>query len=84
MVGELRQIHVRPERWRRGIGSALHRASVEVWRSVPVSSARVDVWSRNDRARAFYASHSWRPDGHWREGPAGFDFMRLVLAVPAR
>jgi hypothetical protein len=51
---------------------------------MPVSTARVDVWSRNDRARAFYASHGWRPDGHRREGPAGFDFIRLVLAVAAR
>ena len=28
-----------------------------------------------------YARHGWRPDGHRHEGPAGFDFLRLVLAI---
>jgi len=81
-VGQLRQIHVRADLWRRGIGSALHRASVEAWRAALVTTARVDVWARNDRGRAFYDSHGWQPDGHRREGPAGFDFLRLVLAIP--
>jgi ribosomal protein S18 acetylase RimI-like enzyme len=84
VTGELLQIHVRPDRWRRGIGSALHRASVGVWQAASVTSARVDVWARNGPGRAFYARHGWRPDGHRREGPAGFDFLRLVLAVPPR
>jgi GNAT superfamily N-acetyltransferase len=83
VVGQLRQIHVRPEHWRRGINSALHRASVGAWRAAAVSTARLDVWARNDRGRAFYASHGWRPDGHRREGLAGFDYLRLVLAIPA-
>jgi len=84
VTGQLLQIHVHPERWRRGIGSALHRASVGVWQAASVTTARVDVWARNDRGRAFYASHGWQPDGHRREGPAGFDFLRLVLPVPPR
>ena len=81
-TGELLQIHVRPDLWRRGVGSALHRASVAVWRTASVTTARVDVWGGNEQGRAFYARHGWRPDGHRREGPAGFDFLRLVLAIP--
>jgi GNAT superfamily N-acetyltransferase len=50
VTGQLLQIHVRPERWRRGVGSALHRASVEAWRIASVTTARVDVWARNERA----------------------------------
>jgi ribosomal protein S18 acetylase RimI-like enzyme len=80
-TGELLQIHVRPDLWRRGIGSALHRASVGVWQAASVTTARVDVWASNDRGRAFYASHGWQPDGHRREGPAGFDCIRLVLSI---
>jgi ribosomal protein S18 acetylase RimI-like enzyme len=57
VTGELLQIHVRPDRWRRVIGSALHRASVGVGQAVPVTTARVDVWARNDPGRACYASH---------------------------
>ena len=82
VTGQLLQIHVQPERWRRGIGSALHAAAAEVWRAGSVTTARVDVWGGNERGRAFYARHGWRPDGHRREGPAGFDFLRLVLAIP--
>jgi GNAT superfamily N-acetyltransferase len=84
VTGELLQIHVRPDRWRRGIGSVLHRASVGVWQAASVTTARVDVWARNDPGRAFYASHGWQPDGQRREGPAGFDFLRLLLPVPPR
>jgi ribosomal protein S18 acetylase RimI-like enzyme len=82
VTGELLQIHVRPDRWRRGIGSALHWASVGVWQAASVTTGRVSVWARNDPGRAFYASQGWQPDGHRRAGPAGFDFLRLVLSVP--
>jgi hypothetical protein len=55
-----------------------------VWQAVPTTTARVDVWARNDPGRAFYASHGSQPGGHQKEGPAGFDFLRLILAVPPR
>jgi hypothetical protein len=47
-----------------------------------VSTAQVDVWANNQRARAFYAHHGWRPAADRRPGPAGFDFVRLRLAIP--
>ena len=84
VTGQLLQIRVHPERWRRGMGGALHRASVGVWQAASVTTVRVDVWARNDRGRAFYASHGWQPDGHRRQGPAGFRLLRLVLPVPPR
>jgi len=81
-TGELRQIHVSPAYWRQGIGSALHDACVQAWRAAAVSTAQVDVWANNQRARAFYAHHGWRPAAGRRPGPAGFDFVRLRLAIP--
>ena len=81
-TGELRQIHVSPAEWRQGIGSELHNACVQAWRAASVSTAQVDVWASNHRARAFYAHHGWRLAASRRPGPAGADFVRLRLAIP--
>ena len=81
-AGELRQIHVSPAHWRHGIGSALHAACVQTWRAASVSTAQVDVWANNHRARAFYARHGWQPTAGRRPGPAGFDYLRLRLTIP--
>lgn len=81
-MGELRQIHVSPAQWRQGIGSALHDACVLAWRAASVRTSQVDVWASNQRARAFYAHHGWRPAGGRRPGPAGADFLRLRLTIP--
>jgi len=56
IVGQLRQIHVHPSRWRQGIGSALHRACIHAWQAASITTGRVDVWARNPRAQAFYAA----------------------------
>ena len=82
VVGQLLQIHVGPEHWRQGLGSALHAATITVWQSASIVTGRVDVWANNARARGFYAAHGWRPDGQRRPGPAGFDYLRLCLTVP--
>ena len=82
IVGQLFQIHVSPRYWRQGIGRALHDACVRCWQSASIGTARVEVWANNGRARAFYAAHGWRPDGHRRPGEAGFDYLRLCLAIP--
>ncbi|AHI02136.1 GNAT family N-acetyltransferase [Kutzneria albida] len=80
-VGELYQLHVRPDCWRRGIGSQLHRAAVDAWHGLGVSVGVLEVWDRNERARAFYANHGWRPDGHSRPGRSGTRYLRLRLAL---
>jgi ribosomal protein S18 acetylase RimI-like enzyme len=36
-TGELWQIHVRPNDWRRGIGRLLHEACVQTWRSAGIT-----------------------------------------------
>lgn len=80
-VGELYQIHVHPEHWRKGVGSALHATCVEAWRAAGVTVGVVEVWSRNERAQAFYESHGWRPDGHARSGPGDTTYVRLRRTI---
>ncbi|MEU9864366.1 GNAT family N-acetyltransferase [Streptomyces sp. NPDC047971] len=61
-VMTLTQLHVLPALWRDGIGSALHGACVDIWRSLGVETARLEVFERNERARAFYTARGWTPD----------------------
>jgi ribosomal protein S18 acetylase RimI-like enzyme len=79
-VGELYQIQVHPTHWRHGIGSRLHEECVTAWRSAGVTVGVLEVWSQNERARAFYESHGWRPDGHTRQDRDG-TYARLRRAI---
>ncbi|WP_434588413.1 GNAT family N-acetyltransferase [Streptomyces sp. A5-4] len=58
----LTQLHVAPEDWSRGIGTALHTACVASWQRSGVRAARLEVYEHNLRAQGFYARHGWRPD----------------------
>lgn len=69
VTSELYQIHVHPDFFRRGIGTALHAEAVSVWRGDGVAVARLWVWDFNTRARSFYAARGWVPDG--RHPPGG-------------
>lgn len=70
VTSELYQVHVRPDYFRRGIGSALHTEAVSVWRAGGVAVARLWAWDFNTRARAFYAARGWTLDGrHPPDGP---------------
>jgi ribosomal protein S18 acetylase RimI-like enzyme len=80
-VGELYQIHVRPDHWRKGIGTALHDVCVESWRDAGITVGVLEVWSRNERAQAFYESHGWRPDGHTRRGYEDDTYVRLRRTI---
>jgi len=82
-VGRLYQIHVQPGCWRQGIGGRLHAAYVRRLRAASLPVGAVEVWERNDRARAFYARHGWRPDGQHRPGPLQSPYLRLRLHVPS-
>lgn len=59
---KLYQFHVDPDRWRAGVGTALHAACVEEWRADGKSAATLDVHVDNLRAQAFYARLGWVPD----------------------
>ncbi|MFJ6645148.1 GNAT family N-acetyltransferase [Streptomyces sp. NPDC091290] len=79
---KLYQFHVDPDHWRRGVGSALHRACVEEWTADRRSTAVLDVHVDNRRAQDFYARQGWRPDPD--NPPAECDHHRyLRFIVPA-
>ena len=79
---KLYQFHVDPDRWRSGIGTALHAACVEQWRADGRRAAVLDVHVDNERAQAFYARQGWIPDP---ENPRaeGDHHLFLRYAVPA-
>lgn len=70
------QFHVEPDRWRAGLGSALHAACVEDWQADGKRTATLDVHGDNLRARAFYARLGWSPEP---EGPPAEDDHHLSL-----
>ncbi|MEU6913731.1 GNAT family N-acetyltransferase [Streptomyces olindensis] len=80
-VVKLLQFHVDPDRWRSGIGTALHTACVEEWRVDGVRTAVLEVHAGNERAQGFYARQGWVADP---EHPAGPDdhHLRLRFTVP--
>jgi ribosomal protein S18 acetylase RimI-like enzyme len=80
-VGKLYQIHVHPDHWRKGIGTALHDTCVDAWREAGITVGVLEVWSRNERAQTFYESRGWRPDGHTRPGDAGTSYLRLRRTI---
>jgi len=56
------QFHVDPDRWRSGLGTALHTACVEQWRADARRTAVLDVHVDNERAQAFYVRQGWVAD----------------------
>ncbi|WP_405580327.1 GNAT family N-acetyltransferase [Streptomyces sp. NBC_01092] len=56
------QFHVDPDRWGRGVGTALHAACVEEWQADGKRTAVLDVHVDNRRAQSFYAGRGWLPD----------------------
>ncbi|MFJ9813012.1 GNAT family N-acetyltransferase [Streptomyces sp. NPDC101158] len=81
-VMHLSQLHVRPARWRGGVGTALHTACAEAWRAAGERTVRLEVFDRNERAQAFYAARGWTPDP---DTPRAGDHLvlRLTLAPSA-
>ena len=66
---KLFQFHVDPDRWRSGLGTALHAACAEQWRADGRRTAVLDVRVDNRRAQAFYGRCGWTvepaaPGGH--------------------
>ncbi|KKD08427.1 acetyltransferase [Streptomyces sp. WM6386] len=74
---KLLQFHVDPDRWRSGLGTALHTACVEQWQADGRRTAVLEVHGDNARAQAFYARQGWTP--HPVE--PGHHHLRMTLAV---
>lgn len=83
VAGEM-HLYVDPGSFRRGIGTELHDTCVRAWQAASVTVARIWVQHFNGRARSFYASQGWRPDGHHRPDSTGLLGYRLRIPQETR
>jgi GNAT superfamily N-acetyltransferase len=67
-IGELTSIYVSPPFWRRGIGRKLLGASLEKARNRGFTRVTLWVLAQNLRARQFYESLGFAPDGTTKVG----------------
>ncbi|AIA07981.1 acetyltransferase [Streptomyces noursei] len=78
---QLFQIHVHPDAWGSGVGSALHGAFVDGVAAGGFAGGVLEAWEANARAGGFYLKRGWRADGARRPGPGGVDYVRLRLRL---
>ncbi len=69
---ELHSLYVEPARFGTGIADALYEQFVAESGDRP---AHLEVWDRNERAKAFYRRRGWLPSGRTRPGPSGTAFV---------
>ena len=62
-TAEVGAIYVQAEKWRRGFGRALLSATLEQLRNRQFEEVTLWVLEGNQRARSFYASFGFKPDG---------------------
>ena len=62
-AGEVLQIHVAPEHWRKAYGSALLSTALATLLDSGYTTNVLWVYEANDAARRFYERHNWWPDG---------------------
>ncbi|UVS82580.1 GNAT family N-acetyltransferase [Actinokineospora sp. UTMC 2448] len=62
-TGEVASFYVRPDTWRRGVGSLLMAAALACFREAGFTTATLWVQEGNERAMAFYARCGFAPDG---------------------
>jgi len=74
---ELQSLYVEPARFGTGVADTLYASFVAESRG---RAAHLEVWDRNERAKAFYRRRGWLPSDQTRPGPAGAPFVtwRLV------
>lgn len=66
-VPEITALYLDPTRWRSGIGTRLMEAMTGALAGAGYKQAKLWVFVDNPRARAFYGSTGWKPDGHTNE-----------------
>jgi ribosomal protein S18 acetylase RimI-like enzyme len=76
-VGEVRNMFVGPNSWRRGVGRALIEAAIEDMRRRGYSEATVWSFASNDRANAFYEASGFTRDGGERRQEAWADILEF-------
>jgi GNAT superfamily N-acetyltransferase len=80
--GEVKDLHVVPDAWGTGIGTALLDAAVAALREMGAADAFLWVGEENPRARRFYEREGWRPDGTSKPsslGPIELRYTRSLL-----
>jgi ribosomal protein S18 acetylase RimI-like enzyme len=84
ITSQLGFFYVDPSSFRQHIGTRLHQACIQAWHAQPATAARVWVKEFNQRARAFYTSQGWEPDGHRHpDDPTALGY-RLTIPRQAR
>ncbi len=83
-AGELYAIYLRPDHYRRGIGTQLHSAAMHRLSTLGFTHATLWVLEGNERAISFYRRKGWTADGTRRvdQGPGGVELPELRLRRP--
>lgn len=70
-TGEVLQLHVHPDFWRRRLGSELLAAAVRELSDIGYRAAELDVYEPNEQARRFYEHEGWHWSGESRNVERG-------------
>ncbi|PNW10916.1 N-acetyltransferase [Microbacterium testaceum] len=73
---ELQGLYIEPGRFGTGVAETLYVSFVAECRG---RAARLEVWDRNERAKAFYRRRGWVPSDQTRPGPADTPFVTWRL-----
>jgi ribosomal protein S18 acetylase RimI-like enzyme len=82
-TGEIWGIYLAPEHWRRGIGRRLCRKGEHILKSHGYTGAVLWVFEGNDRARDFYSTMGFEPDGasKWLEPGTSLKALRYIKGL---
>jgi ribosomal protein S18 acetylase RimI-like enzyme len=80
-LGDLYALYLRPDTWRRGIGTQLHAAALAGLRQAGFDHAGLWVLTTNDRALRFYEHLGWTDTGRIQvdTGPGGVELHERRL-----
>ena len=82
--GELYAIYTHPDRQRRGVGTAVHVATIGQLASEGYREAALWVLRANTASLRWYDARGWRPDGatsYWDDAGSALEEVRLRRAL---